>query len=99
MITTQTHFGHSIVTICLVIGLIFLFGCESQDMGDIIQYARDDQVDLLKQTIKPLPWTYLELNNDPKNFQFVIVTDRRGGTRPGVFEQGIEKINLLALGG
>ena len=41
------------------------------------------------------PWTKLEWNNDPTNFQFVIVTDRTGGLRPGVFEKGAEKVNLL----
>ena len=27
------------------------------------------------------PWTHLNLNNQPKNFQFAIVTDRTGGHR------------------
>ena len=43
----------------------------------------------------PTPWTSLDLNNDPTNFQFAIVTDRTGGHRPGVFMQGINKLNLL----
>jgi Icc-related predicted phosphoesterase len=79
----------------LLIVWIFIFGCQSQDSKEKLQFARDDQIDLLKQTTRPLPWTHLELNNDPKNFQFIIVTDRTGGNRPGVFKQGIEKINLL----
>ena len=41
------------------------------------------------------PWTHLELNNDPENFQFAIVTDRTGGHRPGVFMDGVRKLNLL----
>jgi hypothetical protein len=41
------------------------------------------------------PWTSLELNNDPENFQFAIVTDRTGGHRPGVFLDGVQKLNLL----
>jgi 3',5'-cyclic AMP phosphodiesterase CpdA len=41
------------------------------------------------------PWTDLQLNNDPKNFQFAIVTDRTGGHRPGVFKGAIDKLNLL----
>ena len=41
------------------------------------------------------PWTHLNLNNDAENFQFVIVTDRTGGHRPGVFMDGVRKINLL----
>ena len=43
----------------------------------------------------PNPWTSLNLNNDPKNFQFAIVTDRTGGHRPGVFEDAMRKLNLL----
>ncbi len=41
------------------------------------------------------PWTSLEMNNDPRNFQFALVTDRSGGVRPGVFEDAVTKINLL----
>ncbi len=41
------------------------------------------------------PWTDLEFYNDPENFQFAIVTDNTGGMRPGVFEIGIEKLNLM----
>ena len=41
------------------------------------------------------PWTHLDANNDPDNFQFVIVPDRTGGARPGVFERAMDKINLL----
>jgi len=43
----------------------------------------------------PTPWTSLDLNNAPENFQFAIVTDRTGGHRPGIFEKGVEKVNLL----
>lgn len=39
------------------------------------------------------PWTSLEVNDD--NFQFVVVTDRTGGNRPGIFETGVAKINLI----
>ncbi len=41
------------------------------------------------------PWTNLDFYNDPDNFQFAIVSDRQGGMRPGIFEKGIEKINLI----
>lgn len=41
------------------------------------------------------PWTHLKLNNDPNNFQFVIVSDRTRGSRPGVFADAVSKINLL----
>ncbi|NJL74168.1 MAG: hypothetical protein HC892_03120 [Saprospiraceae bacterium] len=41
------------------------------------------------------PWTNLNWNNNPYNFQFAIVTDRTGGHRPGIFEDGVRKLNLL----
>lgn len=41
------------------------------------------------------PWTNLNFRNDPNNFQFIILSDRNGGSRPGVFEDAIQKINLM----
>lgn len=41
------------------------------------------------------PWSSLPLNNQRRDFQFVIVTDRTGGHRPGVFADAVRKINLL----
>lgn len=41
------------------------------------------------------PWSKLPLNNDPDKFQFAIVTDRTGGHRPGIFEYGVSRLNLL----
>jgi hypothetical protein len=41
------------------------------------------------------PWTHLDANDDPARFQFAVVTDRTGGHRPGVFEEGVERLNLL----
>ena len=41
------------------------------------------------------PWTSIALNNQPRNFQFAIVTDRTGGHRPGVFAEAVKKINLM----
>lgn len=41
------------------------------------------------------PWSHLELNNNPDNFQFAIVSDRTGGHREGVFEDAVKKLNLL----
>lgn len=49
----------------------------------------------IEQPQGPKPWTNLNINDKPGQFQFVVVTDRTGGHRPGVFEKGVEKINLL----
>ena len=41
------------------------------------------------------PWTQKEFINDPKDFQFAIVSDRTGGPRLGVFPRAVEKLNQL----
>jgi 3',5'-cyclic AMP phosphodiesterase CpdA len=41
------------------------------------------------------PWSHLSFNNNSNNFQFAIISDRTGGNRPGVYEEGIAKLNLL----
>ena len=41
------------------------------------------------------PWTHLAANDAADDFHFVIVGDRTGGARPGVFESAIPKVNLL----
>lgn len=50
---------------------------------------------VIDQPAGPKPWTNLIINDKPGQFQFVVVTDRTGGHRPGVFENGVEKVNLL----
>ena len=42
------------------------------------------------------PWTDLELEDGADDFHFVIVSDRTGGARPGVFAGAIPKVNLLS---
>lgn len=41
------------------------------------------------------PWTNLDFYNDPDNFQFAIVSDRNGGHRPLIFEDAVEKLNIM----
>ncbi len=41
------------------------------------------------------PWTNLNFNNDPNNFQFGIMSDNTGGSRPGVFKNGVKRLNML----
>lgn len=41
------------------------------------------------------PWTSLELNNDPQQFQFAIVSDRTGGHRAKIFSRAVHQLNLL----
>ena len=41
------------------------------------------------------PWTSLDIQDAESRFQFAVVTDRTGGHRPGVFMDGVNKLNLL----
>ena len=50
---------------------------------------------VIEQPAGRKPWTHLNINDKPGQFQFVVVTDRTGGHRPGIFEKGVEKVNLL----
>jgi len=44
---------------------------------------------------KPAPWTGKGVPTAPDDFRFVIMADRTGGLRPGVFKDAVEKVNLL----
>jgi len=44
----------------------------------------------------PVPWTSLDVLDDPNEFYFGVVTDRTGGHRAGVFPAALQKLNLLA---
>ncbi|MGQ0636548.1 MAG: metallophosphoesterase family protein [Planctomycetaceae bacterium] len=58
--------------------------------------ARTDDLSPLSIRVEDRnPWTSLTLNNQPRNFQFAVVSDRTGGVRPGVFAQAVRKLNLL----
>lgn len=75
---------HLTITTCLIaaIALLPIGGCSHKHFTpDAISDAN--------------PWTHLKMNNDPENFRFVIVADRTGGNRPGIFADAIKKINHL----
>jgi len=42
-----------------------------------------------------VPWTSLDPNDAEQDFHFVIVSDRTGGARPGVFASAMPKVNVL----
>lgn len=59
-----------------------------------LSYAQTGSISI-EQMSGPNPWSSLKLNNDADQFQFIVVTDRTGGHREGVFEEAVSKINLL----
>lgn len=46
-------------------------------------------------TTEAKPWTHLDFQNDPDNFQFAVVTDRTGSPRKGVFQDAVKKLNWM----
>lgn len=41
------------------------------------------------------PWTNLNFNNKNEDFHFIILADRTGGHRTGIFSAAVDKVNLL----
>ncbi len=60
-----------------------------------------DHIQLQKQKIFQIDSSFQALKSDgaflnnPDEFQFALVTDRTGGHREGVFENAVDKINLM----
>ena len=64
--------------------------------GSILLASSEVLPSLLKVEQQAInPWTHLDLNNQPQNFQFAIVTDRTGGHRELVFEKAVRKLNVM----
>lgn len=47
------------------------------------------------QGAEPRPWTHLNFQNDPDDFQFAIVPDRTGGDYRGAFTNALDKVNRM----
>ena len=41
------------------------------------------------------PWTDTVINDSEQKFTFAVVTDRTGGHREGIWQKGVEKLNLM----
>lgn len=78
--------------------LLYLTFCFCFFTSHLISQSKDCATDTsleIEIPNGPKPWNNLELNNNPCQFQFAIVTDRTGGHRPGIFMEGIRRLNLL----
>ena len=83
---------HIILAIATASALVAAVAFSRQSGGDL---KEGPQSPLQIQSESRNPWTHLRLNNDPQDFQFVIVSDRTGGHREKVFSKAVEQINLL----
>ena len=54
-----------------------------------------NKLQLQKINSENKPWTYEHVNDHKNKFNFVVVTDRSGGERKGIWQKGIDKINLM----
>lgn len=50
---------------------------------------------VFEQGTEKKPWTNLEFRNDPDEFNFIVLSDRHGGGREGIYEDAVRKVNLL----
>ena len=73
---------------CAIAWLAGLAFALSADVATAVEIEAD-------QALGPAPWTSLQANDGEELFHFVVVADRTGGERPGVFESAIPKVNLL----
>ena len=74
--------------------VLFLLSTFSAPVQAQDRSAQESQL-TLPRLPGPKPWTDTALYNDPRYFQFVIVSDRTGGHRDGVFQDALSKINDL----
>ena len=62
--------------------------------GLVAASAAGEQIDAQTSDART-PWTSLAANDAAEDFHFVIVSDRTGGARPGIFESALPKADLL----
>ena len=71
-------------SVAVILFVFSLLGCEQKPKELVIEVSPQAN-----------PWTHLQINNNPDNFQFAVVSDRHGGCRPGIFNRAMDKLNLM----
>ena len=73
----------------LLLGALF-------SLGLVVAWISQDQSQTLLPDFQgPAPWSGKGFLNDSDEFQFVVVSDRTGGHREGVFAKALQRINDL----
>ena len=85
------QFVLGIATAGALAGVVALSRSESSP----IQKPADQSSGLTIESADKNPWTSLNLNHDPDEFHFAVVSDRTGGHRDKVFSRAVQQINLL----
>ena len=78
------------LTIHLSLALALALGCAKAVPGPTGQAGIQPSV-----TAAPAPWTHLDVIDGSEDFKFVVVSDRTGEHRAGVFQQAVQKTNLI----
>ena len=84
----MTQWIHKIRYLTLAAGLIGCTAAVQPDPGTRLK-------PLGPTPTEAAPWTSLSANDDPDDFHFVVVSDRTGEHRSGVFRDAMAQINLL----
>ena len=85
------QFVLGIATAGAMVGVIALSRSESA----IGQKSAADSNGIAIEAGAKNPWTSLNLNHDPDEYHFAVVSDRTGGHRDKVFSRAVQQINLL----
>lgn len=83
------YFPYASLIILMVGGVIFYLAADDSWLSKIEVPA------VLTSEQEGVPWTGTEAMQGTDDFSFVVVTDRTGGHREGVFSMAMDKINLV----
>ena len=86
-----------LLTITAVFGFAAeLFAQQGDSLPSSVPTTSSDERSLDLPVIEGVkPWTDAPVLDDPDRFSIAIMTDRTGGHRPGVWMQGVRKVNLM----
>lgn len=74
----------------LIVCAVFAAACVTQEPARIAP-----SLPVITHNPEAVPWTSLEPLAGPDDFRFVVVSDRTGEHRAGIFESAMPKVNLL----
>ena len=74
-----------LMPLSFMLALLLLAGCATSQVVCFRSPVKDGAT----------PWSGKSFDNDSADFQFAIMSDRHGGSRPGVFKKAVGQVNLL----
>jgi 3',5'-cyclic AMP phosphodiesterase CpdA len=89
VLTVKKHYLTVFTSVLLLSGVFLLNGCATTKSNAGFSYDRTSLT-------AAKPWTSAEFQNNPQEFQFVVIGDRTGGANvTGTFALAIGQLNLL----